>query len=169
MLLLIVRHARAGESDPAKYPDDTLRPLTREGRAIHAEVSAALRKRGVRPDLILSSPWKRAWQTALVMAKEFSSKKNKIKPKTAPSLAAAPDLEAIRAELEGIGEVSTVALVGHEPWLSELASLLLAGDGGTVSIDFPKSGVLGIETASLEAGSGVLRFLLRPNLLKADR
>ena len=57
---------------------------------------------------------------------------------------------------------AVVALVGHEPWMSELASLLLSGRRETVRLDFPKSGVLGLEMRRIEAGSAVLRFFLRP-------
>lgn len=165
MLILIVRHAQAGEQDPTKYPDDTERPLTKSGKQTHEEVSEELLRRDLVPEAILASPWKRAWQTAEIMAREFSGKKNKLKPRAAPALTQSPDLDAIRAEIQGIGEIGCVALVGHEPWLSELVSLLLAGEPGKVSIDFPKSGVVGIETASLEAGSGTLRFFFRPKLL----
>jgi phosphohistidine phosphatase len=165
MLILIVRHAQAGEQDPARYPDDSERPLTKAGKATHAGVSSELAKRDIVPEAILSSPWKRAWQTAEIMAEEFSGKKNKLKPKAAPALAQAPDLEAIKAELAGIGDIETVALVGHEPWLGELASLLLTGDPHRVSVDMPKSGVLGIETPLVEGGSGTLRFFFRPKLL----
>ena len=165
MLILIVRHGQAGEQDATRYPDDTERPLTKAGKATHAGVSAELVKRDLIPGAILSSPWKRAWQTAEIMAEECSTKKNKLKPKAAPSLAQAPDLEAIKAEIEGIGETDTVALVGHEPWLGELASLLLTGDPDRLSVDLPKSGVLGIETPLLEGGNGTLRFFFRPKLL----
>lgn len=165
MLLLIVRHAQAGEHDPTKYPDDTERPLTKAGKGIHAGVSAELAKRGLTPEAILSSPWKRAWQTAEIMAEEFTGKKNKLKPRATPALATAPDLDAIKAELAGIGEIETVALVGHEPWLGELVSLLLAGDPNRVSVDFPKSGVAGIEIGAIEPVGGTLRFFLRPKLL----
>lgn len=164
-MILIVRHAQAGSHDPSQYPDDSERPLTKSGKAIQRSVSEALVKRGLVPEAILSSPWKRAWQTAEIMAREVSGRKNPVKPKAAPSLAQAPDLEAIRAELEGIGDISTVALVGHEPWLSELVSLLLTGEPGQVSLDFPKSGVVGVEAATVEGGAGTLRFFLRPKLL----
>jgi phosphohistidine phosphatase len=163
MLILIVRHAQAGEQDPKKYPDDTLRPLTRKGREIHAEVSRVLRKRKLIPGAIYSSPWKRAMQTAQVMARELGGKG--LKPKPVPSLADDPDLDAIRQDLSGIEGLEAVAIVGHEPWLSGLASLLLTGEPHRVSIDFPKSGIIGIEADAIEAGSGMLKFFLRPKLL----
>jgi len=164
MLILIVRHAQAGEQDPAKYSDDTLRPITRRGREIHEDVSAMLRRRKLVPDVVASSPWRRAWQTAQIMCQEFSGKK-KMKPIEARSLIDSPDLNAIRKDLEPLDGISTVALVGHEPWLSELASLLLVGEPHRLSVDFPKSGVIGIEAAALEAGAGMLQFLVRPKLL----
>ena len=64
MLLLLVRHADAGERDPARWPDDTLRPLTEKGRKVQGEVMKALRDAGVAPEVVLTSPWLRAVQTA---------------------------------------------------------------------------------------------------------
>jgi phosphohistidine phosphatase SixA len=52
--------------------------------------------------------------------------------------------------------------VGHEPWTGELASLLLTGDPHRLTVDFPKSGVLGLGTEELSAGGAVLEFFLRP-------
>jgi phosphohistidine phosphatase len=167
-LIMLVRHAQAGERDPARYPDDADRPLTGKGKVTQAEVGEALRKRGLIPDAILSSPWKRAWQTAEILGNEIAGKKA-IKPIATASLAEAPDLQVLGAEIANLGEVSSVALVGHEPWMGELASLLLAGDPDRVAFDFPKSGVIGIDAASIEAGAGVLRFFLRPKLLTASK
>ncbi len=164
MLILIVRHADAGERDPAKYPDDSLRPLSKRGRKDHSRVSKALRERDLAPDIVVASPWTRAWQTATIMTKEFSGKK-KMKPVTAPSLTTDPDLDAIRTDIGPTDGIACIALVGHEPWLSELASLLLTGDPRRLATDLPKSGVLGIETAALEPGTGTLRFFQRPKLL----
>jgi phosphohistidine phosphatase len=163
MLVLIVRHAQAAEQDSKKYPDDSLRPLTRKGREIHAEVSRLLRKRKLIPDSIYTSPWKRAMQTAQILAREIGGKT--LKPKPAPSLADDPDLDAIQQDLAGIEDLKTVALVGHEPWVSSLASLLLTGEPHRLSIDFPKSGVIGIETDAIQAGAGMLRFFLRPKFI----
>lgn len=163
MLLLIVRHAQAAEQDPKKYPDDSLRPLTTKGREIHAEISRLLRKRKLIPDAIYSSPWKRAMQTASIMARELGGKS--LKPKPISALADVPDLDAIHKELEGAERLETVALVGHEPWLGSLASLLLTGEPHRLSIDFPKSGVIGIEVDAIESGAGMLRFFLRPKFV----
>ena len=57
-----------------------------------------------------------------------------------------------------------LALVGHEPWMGELASLLLSGSPTRLGIDFAKSGVMGIEVSALEPAAGRLRFYLTPQV-----
>lgn len=166
MLILLVRHAHAGEHDPVRYPDDTQRPITARGRTVHREVSEALRQRKLLPDAIFASPWKRAWQSAEIMAQVMGRKHRPLAVQAAPSLARAPDLSLLQTELNPADETATLALVGHEPWLGTLASLLLTGNPHSVAVDFPKSGVLGIETRSLEPGAGMLRFFLRPKMMR---
>ena len=102
-------------------------------------------------------------QTAQVMARELGGKS--LQPKPIASLADVPDLDAIQKDLEGTEGLETIALVGHEPWLGSLASLLLTGEPHRLSIDFPKSGVIGIEADAIQAGAGMLRFFLRPKFL----
>jgi phosphohistidine phosphatase len=162
MLLLLIRHAQAAEQDDTRYPDDSERPLVPKGRRIQRRMSKALRRSKLVPDRVFSSPWKRAWQTARVVIEEMGL------PKSARiacvALAARPELGALATEIGAIQQEETIALVGHEPWLGELASLLLTGKANGVSIDFPKSGVMGIEIAGLApgAGPGTLRFFLVP-------
>lgn len=174
MLLLLVRHAQAAEQSATHYPDDTMRPLVPKGRKVQARMSRALRRRELIPSRVYSSPWKRSWQTARVLIEETGL------PKAAriacASLAEAPDLAKIAEEVGEFGAVGAVgetgaaggdeiiALVGHEPWMSELAALLLTGRSGGLGVDFPKSGVMGIETPGLlaEPGAATLRFFLVP-------
>jgi len=131
-----------------------------KGKKTQRRVSRELVKRKLIPSRVFSSPWRRAWQTARVVIAETGL------PKTAripcEALAAAPNLDALAAEIGTIDADETIALVGHEPWMSELASLLLTGDSSRVRIDFAKSGVLGIEAEALKEGSGTLRFYLIP-------
>lgn len=51
-----------------------------------------------------------------------------------------------------------VALVGHEPWMSELASVLLTGSASRLAGRFDKSGVMGIEAPTIAAAAGRLVF-----------
>ena len=160
MLVILIRHAQAAEQDDAAYPDDTLRPLVPKGRRVHRQMARRLLKLGIVPDRVFSSPWKRAWQTARITVRELGiPRERRIR---CDGLAEPPRVDAIAAEIGEIGAQETIALVGHEPWMSALGSLLLTGDSQGVRIDFPKSGVLGIEMERFEPGEGTLRFYLVP-------
>jgi phosphohistidine phosphatase len=161
MLLLLVRHADAGERDPAQWPDDTLRPLTEKGRKVHARVTKALRDTALIPETVLTSPWLRAAQTAEILTQGLGL----AAALPCPPLAADPDPAALDALVGPRKGRSVVALVGHSPWLEELAALVLTGATNGMAVDFPKSGVLGIETDRVAAKAGALRFLLRPKML----
>ncbi|MGH7522967.1 MAG: SixA phosphatase family protein [Gemmatimonadales bacterium] len=160
MLLLLIRHAVARERDAAKYPDDSLRPLVRKGEKIQQSVGRKLRKQKLVPKRVLSSPWKRAWQTARILVEETGlPRKARI---ACPALAGPPDPAALSEAIGTAQPDEIIALVGHEPWIPELAALLLTGKTDGIRIDFPKSGVLGIELAEFVPGTGTLNCFLRP-------
>ncbi len=161
MLLLLNRHANAGARDPAQWPDDRDRPLTDKGRKVQADVSRFLRKRDLAPGLVLTSPWLRAMQTAEILVEVARVGRP---PVTCEPLADDPDLIRLQDHVGDQPPGATVAMVGHSPWMEELASILLAGSSSGLRIDFPKSGVLGIEIDRLEPAAGELRFFLRPKM-----
>ncbi|HEU5218000.1 MAG TPA: histidine phosphatase family protein [Gemmatimonadales bacterium] len=160
MLLLLIRHAIAADPDPEKYDDDALRPLLEKGRRIQRRVSRRLVKEGFTPDRVFSSPWKRAWQTARIVVEEAGIGRANRFPCSA--LAQPPDLSALAAEIGSVSPDERIALVGHEPWMSGLAALLLAGSPGALNVDFPKSGIMAIQAMLVEAGVGELVFFWRP-------
>ncbi len=158
MRLLLIRHADAGDQDPTRWPDDSQRPISPRGERRHRKVAKRLRKMDLVPTLLLTSPWRRAWQTAELMARELDCPA----PVATDALAAPPTLARISGAIGQRADDAIVALVGHEPWLGELAARLLAGRADALAIDFPKSGVLGLEVDTLAAGTAVLDFFLRP-------
>lgn len=162
MLLLLIRHAHAGDRDPAQWPDDTLRPISDKGRKVQQEVGRFLRKRELAPHLVLTSPWLRAAQTAdlLVEAARVAQP-----PVPCEPLATEPDLIRLSDYAGSQPPEAIVAMVGHSPWIEELASLLLGGSSAALRIDFPKSGVMAIDVQGLAPGEGELRFFLRPKLI----
>ena len=160
MLVMLIRHAQADQQSETQYPDDSVRPLVPKGRKVQRRVTRAMRKRGLVPSRVFSSPWKRAWQTARIVVEELGLSKNQRIP--CQGLAGPPDLQALAAEIGEVAPDETIGLVGHEPWMSELAQLLLTGEHGRPHLDFPKSGVMGIELDGWNAGTGVLRFFLVP-------
>ena len=162
MLLLLNRHANAGERDPAQWPDDRDRPLTDKGRKVQNDVSRWLRKRGFAPTLVLTSPWTRAAQTAQILVEVA-----RVPQPPVPCEPLADDPDLIRLQ-DHVGEQpgnAIVAMVGHSPWMEELAAVLLGGTNSSVRMDFPKSGVMGIELDRLEQGAGELRFFVRPKMV----
>jgi phosphohistidine phosphatase len=162
MLLLLIRHAHAGARDPERWPDDRDRPLTDKGRKTQRDVSRFLLKRNLVPALVLTSPWARAAETAEILARELALPDP---PVPCPALADAPDLDRLAQDIGERGAEAMVALVGHSPWIEELAALLLTGSDSGVRIDYPKSGVMGIDVEKPGAGAGELRLFLRPKMV----
>jgi phosphohistidine phosphatase len=162
MLLLLNRHANAGERDPAQWPDDTQRPLTDKGRKVQRDVGRFLRKRDLAPQLVLTSPWLRAVQTAEILVE---ASRGTQPPVPCDPLATDPDLIRLADHLGQQPPDAIVAMVGHSPWMEELAAILLAGSVSTLRMDFPKSGVMGIDLDELAPGAGELRFFLRPKMV----
>ena len=160
MLVLLIRHAQAAEQDSEKYPDDSLRPLVPKGRRSARRIFRQVRKAGIVPDRVFSSPWKRAWQTARIVLQEMGVSKERRFP--SDSLAMPPDVGGLAAEVGDVGADETIAFVGHEPWMSTLAGKLLAGGMSELRIDFSKSGVMGIEMDRLEEAGGTLKFFVVP-------
>lgn len=157
MKLLLIRHADAGDRDPERWPDDSQRPLTARGEKRQAKVAKRLARHGLVPALLLSSPWRRAWQTAEITAKELDCPA----PVATEALASPPSLARIGAAVGSRDDEELVALVGHDPWISELAARLLTGQPNGLNIDFPKSGVMGLDVGQIKPGAAILEFFWR--------
>jgi len=95
MQLLLIRHADAGTRDPTLWADDRQRPLTEKGRRGHRRVAKRLKRRGLAPSVVLSSPWLRAWQTAQITTDVAGA----TDPVAVPALAEPPDSEALAAAI----------------------------------------------------------------------
>ena len=107
----------------------------------------------------LASPYTRAWQTAEILRDDAAWPA----PERCPALEGDKAPAAALEPLQQHGERSSVALVGHEPYLSSLASLLLAKDERSVPIEMKKGGVIFLELA---LGSATLRWSASPKILR---
>ncbi|MFO7572211.1 MAG: phosphohistidine phosphatase SixA [Gaiellaceae bacterium] len=162
MDLYLVRHAIAEPRDPAGRADDARRELTSDGILRLRAAATGLGRLGVEVELLLSSPYPRARQTAEILSKELGWPAPTLLDLLAPPASATAFLDALRGRQEG-----SLAVVGHQPDLSELASLLLAGDGGLVRIELRKAGVVCLSApAGLAPGSAVLRWSASPRMLR---
>jgi phosphohistidine phosphatase len=159
--LYLVRHAVAEARGPA-WPDDAQRPLTADGAKRWRRQASGLVAIDARPDLILTSPFTRARQTADLLATAFPKK-----PKVVEVPALQPGVKArdVLKSLEADSRVASLALVGHEPGLGELAALLV---GWKTPPEFKKGGVARVDVAILPppAGSGQLQWWLTPKILR---
>lgn len=165
MLLYLVRHAIAGDPDPTQWPDDRDRPLTAQGEKKFRRAAAGLAELVPTVDVVLSSPLVRAWQTAVIL----ESKAGWPEPRRLDALEpGTPPQEAVSA-LQPHASAGSIALVGHEPSLHELASYLLTGDAATVPIVLRKGGVicLGMADGAPRAGGAHLEWLARPKMLRS--
>jgi phosphohistidine phosphatase len=164
MDLYLVRHAVAFDPDPAQWPDDSQRPLTPNGVKRFRQAASGLGALVSRVDVVLSSPWPRAWQTAELLAQQAGWPK----PVACEALESGRAPAEVLQALQPHGGASSVALVGHEPSLSELASYLLTADTGHVRIVMKKGGVARLEMVeAIRPGAARLVWQLAPKVLRA--
>jgi phosphohistidine phosphatase len=122
MELVLLRHADAGDQDPARYPDDRLRPLTDEGRRTQRAIARALQRMGVAFDHLLTSPLARARETAAITG-ELVECKSEIE--AIPALGDDYSADALLGALSFYNPDSRIGCVGHEPYLSGFAAACL--------------------------------------------
>lgn len=122
--IIIVRHAKA--IDRTEDIGDFERSLTEKGRNDSIKMARRLKKRGILPDLMLSSPANRALETAQVFAEElgYSPQKILLRDSIYESNAAESFLYIFQ-ELND--QIESAAIFGHNPSLSEFADILIDG------------------------------------------
>jgi phosphohistidine phosphatase len=164
MNLYLLRHGIAVEPGTAGYELDSERPLTARGKNRLRAAARALKKLALSFDLILSSPFLRAKQTAEIIAKDLKLRKqlafsDDLTPAGNPRLLI-QQLNQFRPEPE------SVLLVGHEPYLGKLVALLASGNT-SLEIDFKKGGLCKLEAEFLLYGRcAKLVWLLTPRLME---
>jgi phosphohistidine phosphatase len=158
MNLYLLRHGLAVEPGGPGFTDDSERALTPKGKAKLEKVAAAMKALDLSFDLILSSPYVRAKQTAELVAEGLKARRRLEFTETlTPSGNAKKLVELINHLIP-----KDVLLVGHEPFLSEFISLLVAGTHG-VPIVMKKAGLCKLSMDSLRYGRcATLEWLLTP-------
>jgi phosphohistidine phosphatase len=158
MEIYLMQHGEAHSED-----QDPERSLTPEGEGQIHFSGKALKKLGVSVDLILSSPKKRARQTAEIVAAELGYPKEEIE--------VTETLEPLAPSGDTIGHIGRFAdrgrvfLAGHLPSLGKIASELVSG-GEDVSVHFEMGGVCRIDVEALPTRAGDLRWVLPPAHLR---
>jgi phosphohistidine phosphatase len=152
MLIYFLRH---GEADWPnwKKPDDE-RPLTEKGKKEMHEVGAFLANLSVKPDVVLTSPLPRAWQTAEIAAHYVGAK-------CVEDQLLAPGFG--RSELKKLlkkRSYGSVMVVGHEPDFSKTVCKLTGG-----RIKLSKAGIALVELDP-HSTCGKLLWLFPPKIAK---
>jgi phosphohistidine phosphatase len=169
MNLFLLRHGIAAELGTPGYASDNARPLTPKGRRQLRETAGAWRKMELEFDLILTSPLRRAKETASVLAEELDWK---LRPQVLAELSPGRNPVAVVQKILARQPAPTnLLLVGHEPHLSRLISLLVSGapttGAGDTGFALKKGGLakLGIEQLHPQK-CATLAWLLTPKQLR---
>lgn len=159
--LYLVRHAVAAERGAA-WPDDGQRPLTPRGTHRFTQRVNGLAALGLELDEVFTSPLVRARQTAQLLAAGVGGyPKVKLLPGLSPGHAPA----AVVAQLAKVAAGRSIALVGHESGLGELAGFLI---GAGRALPFKKGGVCRIDIENLtRRHPGTLIWFVTPKVLRA--
>ena len=155
MRLYLLRHA---DAEPNALTDAD-RPLTDVGREQTERVGRFCQRHSLRPELLVSSPFRRAVETAQPVAAALG-----VECVVDPFLASGMRPEEGLRELQVYRRARGVMLVGHQPDLGLLAASLI-GLPRAESFSVPKASLTAIEVSFLAPGGGKLKYCLPPQLM----
>lgn len=161
MEIYILRHGIAEVAKPGQA--DSSRRLTAEGKDKLLRILGCARKAGVRPAVVLSSPYKRAVETA-ALAREALRLENPVIETEVLTPMHRP--ESVWEEIRLYRDAEQIMVVGHEPQLSSLVCYLLGAPGGRVELKKGAIARVDVESIGLRP-AGVLVWLLTAKLAGA--
>lgn len=173
LTLSLLRHAKSSWDDPTQ--DDFDRPLAPRGKEAAPRVGAEMRRRGLVPDLVVSSPSARTRATLALVKPELDRAKVPVRFEDGLYLASPAGLLDIIHRLPDTAR--HVLILGHNPGLQNLAVKLTGrGDEKTrraVAAKFPTAAlaVLAFDVerwADVASGKGNLIHFLTPKRLAAE-
>lgn len=164
MDVIVVRHALALDREESKNRGmlDRDRPLTKPGQARMRRAARGIASRTPELWTVLTSPFRRAVQTAEILRDQYKGVKQ------IETEALLPDAEpsALAELLSGAAFESPVAVVGHEPHLSSWVSWCLTGDGRGI-VQLRKGGACRLTFEGAPGpGLGRLTWLAPPSILR---
>ena len=160
MIVYIVRHASAGQGF-TNLKKDEKRPLDADGIDQCGVVGRALAAMNVQPEVIISSPLKRATQTASLIGNEIGYEgKLQLEPAMRPEGAFAD----FRRMVEKYARFEAIMVVGHNPSITEFLARFISPSGSEASVEFKKGAVARVETARHAAR---LNWFLTPKMARS--
>jgi phosphohistidine phosphatase len=160
MTIYFLRHASAGQrvSNPRK---DEQRALDEDGTEQCRQIGRALAAMELQVDAIVSSPLKRASQTAAMVANEMG---HEGKLQLDPALRPEATFSQFRELVGRYAKADAIMVVGHNPNLSEFLGRSITRGAGQAEINLKKGAVAQVET---KRNSAVLRWCLTPKVVAA--
>jgi phosphohistidine phosphatase len=159
--LYLIRHAEAYPVGEGGATADEERPLTEQGEAQARQVGAGLQRRGVRPEVVVTSPLVRARQTAEHVLAQFSPPG--IELQVCAALAPGSKRRKLARALNELAK-ERLALVGHLPDLAEWGAWLIGSK--KAHLELAKAGVALVRCDGEAAkGAGTLSWLVPPSWL----
>jgi phosphohistidine phosphatase len=162
MQIYVVRHGIAIDREDAKCPPEAERYLTEEGISKTRQVARGVAELGVTADLLLSSPYVRAMQTAEIFAGALGYAKQKIR--CTNLLLPGADAGLLFRELAKDKDSSGIFLFGHGPQVDDIVALALGARNPCTALN--KAGVALVELKRVSPPNGELIWLAPPKLLR---
>ncbi|HEX4020040.1 MAG TPA: phosphohistidine phosphatase SixA [Acidobacteriaceae bacterium] len=160
MNLYLLRHANAGQRRPNSELD-LKRPLDKEGKQQCLLIGSVLSALKVQFDCVVSSPLKRALQTASLVGTETGYEQRIV---VNPALSPSGTWREFLALLEGLTGHEDVLLVGHSPNLTQFLNTLLCSSANVAPIRMRKGAVAKLD---MNRKTGRLQWLFDPRLVRA--
>lgn len=159
MILYFLRHANAGEHlvNPKK---DEKRALDKEGIEQCGFVGRAMAALDAQVDCIVSSPLKRATQTASLVGNEIGYEG---KLQMEAGLRPEATFADFRKLLEKYARQDAILVVGHNPNLSQFLGMIISDSGCEASVELKKGAVAKVE---MRRTSGTLQWCLTPKVAR---
>jgi phosphohistidine phosphatase len=164
MQVVFIRHAiaEAAPTSAEAAPDDAARSLTPKGRKRMQQVARGLRVLVPRIDLVATSPYTRALQSAQIVSSVYGG----LTLVELDVLASGSERRDVLTWLQKQRDDRVIGMVGHEPDLGMLVSGLLAAPESHF-VEFKKGGACLLDwPANVTAGDAVLRWLVTPSQLR---
>ncbi len=162
MQIYVVRHGIAIDHEDPKRPPDPERYLTEEGMEKTKQVAKGVAALGASPDLLISSPYTRAMQTAEIFAHALGYPRQKIGRTDLLLPSAEPSM--LFRELAKDKQSSTILLFGHAPHVDELIAAAVGSKHHITALK--KAGVALLELKKVSPPSAQLLWLATPKLLR---
>jgi phosphohistidine phosphatase len=160
MILYFLRHANAGEHFASPKKDEK-RALDKEGIEQCGYIGRGLNALDVQIEVMVSSPLKRATQTASLVGNELGFEG---KIQLDPGLRPEAGLADFRKLLEKYSKQESIMVVGHNPNLSQFLGAIVSDSGCEASIELKKGAVAKVE---MRRSSGTLQWCVTPKVFRA--